>query len=131
MAMALGAIEIIALIVVLVTIIKLLVILVKPASWMKVVRPVYKTPALTMIVSLILAAVVLYYLLQGGITIVQIFAVMGLIALLAAITMSAYFKEVVAMADKMLKDKKIVKRAALSIIIWLVLAVWALYVLFA
>jgi len=129
--MVMGAIEIIAVIVLILSAIKILVILVNPKSWMKVVKLVYSIPTLTMIVALILSAVTLYYLLQSGITIIQIFAVMAFIALLACMTISIYFKDVVSFAGKMLKDRKFLRKAWLSILVWIVLIVWGLYAIFA
>ena len=110
---------------------KLLVIMIKPKAWMNVVEVVYRKPTLLMVVSLILAAVVLYYLDFAGITIVQIFAVMVFFALLAAMTASAYAKEIIVLARKMLKDKSVLKKAWLALVVWIVLVVWVLYTLFA
>ncbi len=124
-------IEIIALILAVVVAVKLLVIMIKPKAWMNVVEVVYRKPTLLMVVSLILAAVVLYYLDFAGITIVQIFAVMVFFALLAAMTASAYAKEIIVLARKMLKDKSVLKKAWLALVVWIVLVVWVLYTLFA
>jgi len=123
-------IEIIALIVIAISIIKILVILVKPVSWAKLVKKLYVSPALAMIVCLILAAVVLYYLDAAGITIVQIFAVMAFLALVMGLTLAAYFKQAESLMQKILKSG-IVKKAWLAMIVWIVLIVWALYVMFA
>ena len=125
--MSLGFVEILALIVAVVTITKLLFVIVNPKSWMNVVKPFYSKPMLTSIIALILSAVVLYYLINAGITIVQIFAVMALVALLACMTISIYSKEMFAMADKMLKDKSIMRKAWLPLLVWLVLAIWVIW----
>ncbi len=127
--MELGTIEIFALIAILLAAIKILIILTNPKSWMDIVKTVWTNSTLTGIISLILAVVVLYYLL-AELTIIQIFAVMLFFALLAGVTVSAYSKEVIALGTKMLKDKTILKKAWLSIIIWIALIVWGLYVLF-
>jgi len=130
--MVLGTIEIFALIIAVVAAIKILVILIKPSAWMKIVKTVYSVPVLTMVISLILAGVVLYYLVWvSGMTIVDIFAVMLLIALLGAVSMAAYSKDVIAFATKMLKDRTAIKKAWLAILIWIILIIWVLYVLFA
>lgn len=127
--MELGAIEIFALVVAVFAGAKLIVILVKPRSWMNFAKTVWKNPMITMIVSLILAAVVLYYLLQE-LTIIHIFAVMLFLMLLAAVSMAAYSAEMFAMADKLLKNKAVVKKAWLSILVWAILVLWALKELF-
>ena len=123
-------IEWMALVFILVVAVKLIVILVNPRTWYdSVVKKVWKSPGLCMIVSLVLAALTLYYLLQE-ITIVQILAVMLFLALLMAVGMSVYQKEILALADKMLKDKTIIKKSWLYIIIWIALVVWGAGVLF-
>lgn len=123
------SIEIMALIVAVIAAIKIIVIFVKPKAWLGLVKKVYAQPILTTIISLVLAVIVLYYLLQE-LTILQIFAVMLLIVLLAAINMSTYSKEMTGVAEKMLKDKKILKKAWLSVVIWVILIIWTLKELF-
>jgi len=126
-----GAVEWMALILIIVSAVKILVILIKPRAWYdSVVKPVWKNPMITMVVCLILAAVALYYLVLSGITIVQILAVMLFFALFAAIGISIYQKEVLSLADKMLKDKTLVKKSWLYIILWIVLLGWGAKVLF-
>lgn len=124
-------IGIFALIVALAVLVKLIVILIKPIAWLDVIKPIYKNSALTTILSLILAAVVFYYLTLARITIVQIFAVMLFMALLIASGVAAYSDGLIKMAEKMLKDKAIIKKAWLPIVIWLVLSIWVLIELFA
>lgn len=123
-------IEIIALIVIIVSVIKILVILVKPKIWVdSVVKRVWANPMIMSIISLVLAAIVLYYLIQSGLTIVQILAVTAFVSLLIAIGVGTYANELISMAAKMLK-KGIMKKAWLYIIIWIVLLVWGAYELF-
>jgi hypothetical protein len=117
-------IEIMALIILVVATIKILIILVNPKTWVGVIDRVWASPALMMIVSLILAAISLYYLLQEGITIVQIFAVMLFMSFLIAIGVSVYVKEILSMSKKLLKDRSIIKRSWLYLLIWIVLIVW-------
>jgi Ca2+/Na+ antiporter len=128
--MALGVVEIFALIVAVIAIIKILVLISKPKSWLDMVKPFYNNSVLTMIVALILAAVVLYYLVNNGVGIVQIFAVMLFVALLACMTMSLYMKDMLKMAEKLVKDKQFLKKAWLPILIWLALSIWALVKIF-
>lgn len=121
-------IEIIALIFALGILVKLLCVLVKPKAWLNLTKKLYTSPALLMIIELILAAIVFYYIKDVGI--VQIAAIGAFVALLMGLSMAAYFKDVVGLAEKMLKDKSIVKKAWLAIVVWLVFALWVLYVLF-
>lgn len=122
-------IEIMALILIIVSVVKILVILAKPSAWTEVIKKVWANPFLTGFISFILAVVVLYYLLQE-LTIVQIFASMLFLALLAAIGIATYCKEVVGIAQKLLKDKNILKKSWLYLIIWIVLIIWVIKELF-
>jgi hypothetical protein len=128
--MAFGVVEIFALIIAVIAIIKILVLIAKPKSWLNVVKPFYSNPVLTMIVALILSAVVLYYLVNNGVGIVQIFAVMLFVALLGCMTMSLYIKDMLKMAENLVKDNQFLKKAWLPILIWLALSIWALIEIF-
>jgi len=124
-----NAIAILATILLVVSAIKILVILIKPKAWGKVVKVVYGKPMLTMILSLILAVIVLNYLL-AEVTIVQIFAVMVFVALLAAMSLSVYAKEIIPTAVKMLNEKNFMRKAWLPIIVWVILLIWLFISLF-
>ena len=56
----------------------------------------------------------------------QIFAVMLFVSLLAALGIAAYSKEVVGLAEKLMKDKKILKKSWFYLLIWIALVVWGL-----
>jgi hypothetical protein len=124
-------IEWMAAIVAIVVVIKLLVVLIKPSAWMNmVVKPIYSNNIFLMLVGLVLAGGSLWYLINSGITIVQIFAVFFFLSMTAMITAATYSSDIVAVAKKMLKNKAFLKKAWLSIIIWFALAIWALKELF-
>jgi len=123
-------IEVLALILIIVSGIKILVILSNPRSWLKVVRSIWATPVLTMILALIAAGISLYYLLLSGLTVVQILAVTLFVALVAALSMATYIKDIVRVAEGMLKDKKFLKKAWLPILVWVALILWGLKELF-
>ena len=128
--MSFTSIEIFALIIAVVIAVKIISILISPRAWMRLGKGIFAIPILTMIISLILAGVVLYYLLQT-LNIVQIFGVMLFVILLAATTLSTYVKEVMPAFEKLLKTKKLLRKAWLSIIIWIALVIWVLVVLFS
>lgn len=123
-------IEIIALILIIVVAVKLIVILTNPKKWIVVVDAIWKNSGLTTIVCLVGAGIVLYYLVGAGIGIVQILAVMLLLSLLMGLSIAAYSKDLIGLGKKMLKDRAIVKKAWLAIIIWIVLILWGLKELF-
>jgi len=126
-----NSIEIFALVVAILTLVKIGVILINPKSWISVIRKCYGKPIIGSVIGLILAAVVLYNLVLYGITIQEVFAVMLFIVLLLYLGVLVYSKELISMAEKMLKDKKLMKKAWLPILIWLALIVWLLWALFA
>ncbi len=124
-------IELMALIVIIAGVVKILVILINPKSWTSLVRKVYSNNNLAAIISFILALITLYYLIQSGLTIVHIFAVMLFVALLAGVSISRNAKEVASLMDKMVKKGNIWKQHWLSLVIWILLLAWGLVVLFA
>jgi hypothetical protein len=127
--MAFTLIEWMALIVALIAILKIIAIFAKPKAWMDFAEKVYQKPLIVMIVAVILGFFALRELL-AVMTMTQIFAVIFFIAMLGALTMTIYAKEMLALGRKMLNDKKILQKAWLPIAIWLVLSLWALKELF-
>ena len=122
-------IGIIALIIIIISAIKIIVILVNPKSWADVVKKLCSNPMVTSIVSLILSAIVLYYLIQSGLTIVQILAVTLFVALLMAVGIGMYAKEVISMSTRLLK-KGVLKKAWFYTLIWIILLIWGAKELF-
>lgn len=118
-------IAIFALIVSIVVLIKILVILVKPRAWYNLTKSIWKAPSLMMIICLILAAIVFYYLIQI-MAIIQIMAVVLFVALLSGMSVAIYSKELVGLAQKMLSDRKFLAKGWLPILIWLALILWTL-----
>jgi len=127
--MAYGAVEIAALIIVIISAIKLLIVVFNPKTWLKVIKFLYSSPVILFIVELVLAAVLFYYLIQDF-TIVQIMAIIALGALLTGMSFAVYAKETIAWAGKFLNSKTLLTRAWLPILIWLALIIWAVIELF-
>lgn len=120
-------IEIIALVLIVLSAIKIILL---PKIWMKyVVKPLYSKAMILFAVELILAGVVLYFLLQSGLTIVQVLAAVAFGALLTGFTFAWYGKETLAWARTVIK-KDIWKRAWLPILIWVALLTWGALELF-
>jgi len=122
-------IEILALIVVVLGIIKLVFISANPNSWMKVVKSVYAKPMFTTIFSLVLAAVVLYYLL-AEMTIVHVFGATLFVMFLMLAGYATFSKELLDMVTNLTKKRNTMRRAWLMIVIWIALMIWVLYTLF-
>lgn len=121
------AVEIIALALIALSVIKILMI---PKAWLKyVIKPFYSKAGILFGVEVILAGAVLYFLIQSGLSIVQILAVVGFGALLTGMTFAWYGKETLLWAKRVLK-KGIWKKAWLPILIWVALIVWGALELF-
>ena len=121
--------EIIAVIMIALGVIKFLVLAVKPRAWIKVVNVVYGSPKAITWIGLILGAVILYYLLQE-LTIVQIFATLAFLSALMMIGVASFSKDLSEFAKKILARKNIMKKTWLAWVIWLVLMAWALKEIF-
>jgi hypothetical protein len=122
-------IEIVALVLIAVVLIKLTVICINPLSWKAVVKKIYGKPVVTIIVGLIMAVVILRYLLQE-LTIVQIFASMTFMMALMMVQFALLGDEIMALSDKFLNDRSMFKRVWPSLILWILLMGWVLYEIF-
>jgi hypothetical protein len=125
--MVFSTIEWFALVLAVLTIVKLLVISINAKSWMSFSKSLFVKPWLATTVSLVLALVVLYYLL-AELTIVQIFATMLFLSLLMTASLAHFYKDLHKTVNKNIKGK--IKDMWLSIIIWMILSVWVLFSLF-
>ena len=127
--MVLDALGIIVLVFITIGVIKLLFFLFSPGSWFGFSKKLYSSPAVLVTVQVILAAIVFYYLLQT-LTIVQIMGGVVLGVLLTGLSFAVYSKEAMAMAEKIYKQKNMLKKTWLIWVIWLALFAWTLTVLF-
>ena len=118
-------IEIIALILIIVGIVKIAFVLISPKSWLKMAKKMWATPFVN-IIFLILAAIVFYYLLRE-VSIAQILATSAFITLLMGVQFFRYSKETMRFAMRLAGNKKeLLRRTWLYIIIWLILMVFGL-----
>jgi hypothetical protein len=121
-----GVIENLATILIIVTVIKLLVLWVSPKSWFNFVKKIYVNKTIASVVYFVLAAIVLYYLLGAGMTIVQILAVTMFVALLIGIGFMRYLDDLL----KLFPKKYSLKDQWFYILIWVVLLAWGVKELF-
>ncbi len=127
--MGLEPLEILAAIIIVFSLVKLTVVLISPMSWLNFAKKIYVRPQITSAVALVLAAVVLYILINSGMTIVHIFAVTLFIVLVLVIGMARYGEEIISWA--MGQDlRTILKEQWLYTLIWIVLLVWGIAVIF-
>ncbi len=127
-------IETIALILALVSVIKLLTLIASPSSWYSNKNPLVSIltgRTVGPIVSLILAAVVLKYLLQE-VSIVQIFAVTAFIALLLMVSIAPYSRSLMNwLRDEASRNGNVLRSSWLAVLVWVVLIIWVIKDIFA
>jgi len=128
--MAFTAVETIALVLIVIAVIKIGVLLVNPKSWMNFAKGVYSKPGVTSLGAFILAAIVLYYLIQSGISIVEILAVTAFVFLLILIGLAKEVGPLLKRYDAMIKKGNLWKEYWLYTLIWVILLIWGVKELF-
>ena len=128
--MAFTPIEIIALILIIVGVIKIIVLLYNPKALMNFAKNVYSKPNLTSLIALILAAVVLYYLIQSGMTIVQVLAVAAFVVLLIMVGLAKEVGPLMKKYETIIKKGNLWKEYWLYILAWIFLMAWGIKELF-
>ena len=125
--MAYDSIEVIAGILIIITLIKLVVILVNKDKWLAVTEAFCgKGSRGKSWIVLVLAAIVFYYLIQVF-TIVEILAVTTFVALLIAFGFMQFADDFMPMVRKMYKKDFWSGGILLYILLWLALVLWAGY----
>ncbi len=128
--MAFTPVETIALIIIVVAAIKIFVLLMKPMAWMNFAKKIYLTnPKLTQVIYLVLAAIVLYYLLQE-MTIVQILAVAAFMSLLIGVGLMPIMGDLFKKYEGIIKRGNMWKDSWLYTLIWIILLAWGVKELF-
>jgi hypothetical protein len=116
-------IEIFAGFLILLTSIKIIVILIKPQAWIKFSSKLYNNPQVTSVVSLLLAAVILFFLVASGLSIIQILAVVLFVSLLMLSGMAPYVKQLIPWIEKQ-DIRKIMIDTWLYSLVWIGLIIW-------
>lgn len=127
------AIEVIALILIVISVIKLIVIAVNPKAWYGPANPLVKAfsnNASAIVFSLVIGAVVLFYLLTE-LSIVQIFAATAFAFAFLMLMLAPYMKEIMeTVVGDAETGKHFLTKHWLSIVIWIVLIVWVVWEIF-
>ncbi len=128
-----NALEIVALVFIAITLIKLLVISVNPRTWYGPANPLMKlfaNRALGVGFSLLLGGLVLMYLLVE-LSIVEIFAASVFAFLLLMLSLSPYANQMVEMiVTNSETGKGFFRKNWLSVVVWLGLIIWVLWEIF-
>ncbi len=129
--MAFTSVEIIALVMIIFAVIKMIVLLINPKSWMDFAKSLLgKNGLLGQIIGLILGAVVLYYLIQAGFTIIDILAVTAFVALLVMIGLARNVGSLLKKYETQIRRGNLWKENWFYTLIWIVLLIWGIVVLF-
>ncbi len=128
--MVLTTVGIIALVLIVIATIKIFVLGVKPMSWMKFTRWIYKKPTVTKFIGAVLAGIILYYLIMSGMTIVQILAVCLFVAMMFIVGLAEDVKPFIKKYESQIKAGKLWKKHWFYTLIWIALLVWGILVLF-
>ena len=123
-------VEIIALVIIIFSVIKMFVLLVNPKAWMNFAKGIYAKPNVTSFGAFVLGAIVLYYLIQSGITIVEILAVTAFVSLLIMIGLAKEIGPLIKKYEAMIKKGNLWKEYWFYILIWVILLAWGAWELF-
>ena len=123
-------IEIIALIVIIFAAIKIVILLVKPQAWMDLVQKFSKKTVWAQAISFVLAAVVFWYLLGAGITVVEILAVAAFVAMLMMFGLAPNMGTLITRYKAQISKGTLWKKNWLYTLIWIVLLAWGCKELF-
>jgi hypothetical protein len=128
--MKLSAIEMLAGLLIMLAAIKLVVVFIDARIWLRITKRAYANPAVTSWVALLMSGLVLYLLLQSGLTIVQVLAVTVFVSLLLMIGMAPYAGRLFEWLETqslpaMFRDQW------LYMIVWVLLLAWGAVELFA
>lgn len=123
-------IETLALIIIIASLIKIIVLLINPKAYLGFAKGVWKNPKVVKTISFILAIVVLYHLLGAGITILQILAVTAFVALIMVMGMASEVTPLLKKYETQIKNGTLWKEFWFYTLIWIVLLLWGAKELF-
>jgi len=118
------SIEVLATIFAVLVLVKLAFIRSNPRAWMNFAQPILRNSVVALLVYLVLAAVVGYFIFSS-MTIVQVGAVMLFTSLLMGVGLAPYSQVILKVGQEMLTEG--VEKAWLSMLIWTCISLWVLY----
>ena len=123
-------IEIIALIMIIFAAIKIVILLVKPQAWMNFTQKLFNKTVWTRAVSFVLGAIVLWYLVGAGITIVEILAVTAFVAMLILFGLVLDMNMITKKYKAQISKGTLWKKNWFYTLIWLAVLAWGFKELF-
>ena len=121
-------IDILAALLILLAVVKLILLSINAPTWLAAAKALYSRPNVTATVSYLLAGLVLYVLLQSGLTIVQILAVCLFVVLLLIPGIAPYMGELLRGLEGK-SFRQILQDQWLYTLVWVILLSWGLCVL--
>ena len=118
------SIEVLATIFAVLVLVKMAFIRTNPKAWMNFAQPILRNSVVALLVYLVLAAVVGYFIFSS-MTIVQVGAVMLFTSLLMGVGLAPYSQVILKVGQEMLTEG--VEKAWLSMLIWTCISLWVLY----
>ncbi len=118
------SIEVLATIFAVLVLVKLAFIRTNPKAWMNFAQPILRNSVVALLVYLVLAAVVGYFIFSS-MTIVQVGAVMLFTSLLMGVGLAPYSQVILKVGEEMMTEG--VGKASLSMLIWTGISLWVLY----
>jgi len=94
-----GTLEVLASILIAFSVMKRVVISIHPQAWFNFSKKLYVKPEVTSLVALVLAGVVLFFLVNAGVTIVQILATVLFMILLMLVGLAKHGQTLIAWAQ--------------------------------
>ena len=128
--MELSVIKVLAGLLIVLAAVKLAIVFVSPQVWMRFMKRIYAVPVLTSIVALILAALVLYLLLQSGLSIVQVLAVTVFVSLLLVAGGAPFSKQLIDWLETQ-SLSTILRAQWVYVFVWMGLLAWGAWELVA
>jgi len=120
--------EVLAAILILISLLKTAMLLVNPHAWIGFVKRFYADTKLTSAVSLVAAGIVLYLLIRSGLDIVQILAVCMFVFLLILVAVAPYVPRLYAWVETQ-DIGQLLKEQWLYVAAWFALILWGAYAL--
>jgi hypothetical protein len=125
------AIEILAVIFAALVLVKLLFVTVNPKLWMKGAGSIGNAYIFSTL-AYVLLAVIVGYIIFKSLSIVQVAAVMLFTTVLIGLTMVPYLDKLLALGEEIVGTRTgMFRKSWLAIVIWIGIAVWTLYTVFA
>ncbi|MGM0381059.1 MAG: hypothetical protein ACQEP7_03655 [bacterium] len=126
-----SVLEIIALFLIGVGLLELLICLFDPKLLLKIARPLYTRPALAQFFYLVVGSVVLYFLIQSGLTIVEVMATVLFAGCVMGLALAPIGRELLDVFSKQIFEGRFWKDYALAWIVWIALIIWTLLQIFS